>query len=102
MSPQTLQSRLESLYRYLDDEQGQHVHANTVALALEAVKPIEVIEEDAKLTEALRDMARRAFPSSQNNEWAMNDWCSRIIRMMEQVKPGEYARIYHSIYKDEK
>lgn len=48
MSPQTLQSRLESLYRYLDDEQGQHVHANTVALAIEEVGKIEKLETNLR------------------------------------------------------
>lgn len=61
-----------------------------------------LIEDDAKLAEALRDMARRAFPSSANNEWAMTDWCKRIVGMMEQVKPDEYARVYYSIHRDEK
>lgn len=37
MSPQTLHERLESLYRNLEGE-GWHVHANTVALALEAME----------------------------------------------------------------
>ena len=38
--PQTLLQRLESLYRHLDEE-GWHVHANTVALAIERLERIE-------------------------------------------------------------
>lgn len=36
MSPQTLNERLDSLYRFLSNE-GWHVHANTVALAIEEI-----------------------------------------------------------------
>lgn len=44
MSPRPLISRLESLYRHLDEE-GWYVHANTVALAIEALQPTRALEE---------------------------------------------------------
>lgn len=36
MSPQSLIDRLESAYRHLNEE-GWYVHANTIALAIEAL-----------------------------------------------------------------
>lgn len=37
MTPEELQDRLQSLYKHLSDE-GWHVHANTVAIAIELIK----------------------------------------------------------------
>ena len=44
---QTVKERLESLYKFLDEE-GWHVRANTVALALEYIEELEKENEKLK------------------------------------------------------
>lgn len=54
------------------------------------------ILNDVELTAAIKELAVKLYPSA--NEWAVKEGCKNVIRFLENVNPGEYNLLYHSLY----
>lgn len=50
---------------------------------------------DAELSERLKEIAVKIFPSA--NQWAVADGVKNIIAIMETVTPAEYAALRSSL-----